>query len=756
MINKGGQVVITPEQEEHYRRRLASDLPLLGRWLRRRTARRLGDAAIQSGSTSATGLLVDVLTGEIAAGRGDAVLQAICRDVLKRLTFSATIDVFCRAWLERRHPACESILLERGYVAEQPLECKVLTALKTGRLEVIRAMGGGCVPPLIKAMSDEDSVVAANAVDVLGSLSQPAAVDALCRHVMDNPAPDLNAIAAASGYAPKDEARRALYFFLTEQWAAYEALDFQAGRPLLKRAVLRGPELYRQRFLDVARRTGRSALVSEVLVDGGRQKKAADMTFQDWADIAAGLSEDHQADALWRFLWIGPAAFAPGILAHLARAEWRPSAKDADAFGRLLQLCPEDTKVMPLVEGAPQKTHPTHIDQIEPLLTAPRQKLLLGGCASTIRLWDFESGGHVTTLQGHDWTVTDLLVTPDERMLVSSSKDRTIRFWTLPSGKPVKVLQGHRDWITCLAMTPDGRWLVSGSRDSTVRLWGLPGGNAVKTMTLEALKQAVSWVLCLCVHPAGGMVAAGSRDSTVRLWRIPEGEHLKTMEGHRGGVQCLTATDDGHVLVSGGKAGAMKFWDFEGGRLIKTEHMHDGAVLCFAKLGQGNILASAGKDGAIQLWDLPEGTHRQALAHHKGSVLALAASPDGEVLVSASSDGTIAVWRVRDGRLIASLTGHAGQVRSIAISPDTRMLASGSSDNTLKFWRLSMAKPMAAATHNDLKRVQQVIAAGHRDAVSLRHWRLLEALLQAKFRFDIGLEARVISLGAYDIEIESE
>jgi WD40 repeat protein len=53
---------------------------------------------------------------------------------------------------------------------------------------------------------------------------------------------------------------------------------------------------------------------------------------------------------------------------------------------------------------------------------------------ATIKLWNVADGSLLATLAGHSLGVTDIAVSPDGTLLVSSSQDQTMILWSLPDG----------------------------------------------------------------------------------------------------------------------------------------------------------------------------------------------------------------------------------------------------------------------------------------------------------------------------------
>ena len=94
----------------------------------------------------------------------------------------------------------------------------------------------------------------------------------------------------------------------------------------------------------------------------------------------------------------------------------------------------------------------------------------------TVRLWDTaaSAGALRHTLRGHLDGVESVVLSPDECIVVSGSRDMTVRVWHASSGRLLHCLTGHTNTVSSVAVTPDGRTVVSGSYDRTLRTWGLP------------------------------------------------------------------------------------------------------------------------------------------------------------------------------------------------------------------------------------------------------------------------------------------
>jgi WD40 repeat protein len=89
----------------------------------------------------------------------------------------------------------------------------------------------------------------------------------------------------------------------------------------------------------------------------------------------------------------------------------------------------------------------------------------------TFKVW--ETGGNrlVTVVRGHRGDVSRLILSDDNRQMISSSRDRSLKIWEVDSFFAPEVINAHENNIYTIAYSPDGRRLATGSEDGTARVW---------------------------------------------------------------------------------------------------------------------------------------------------------------------------------------------------------------------------------------------------------------------------------------------
>jgi WD40 repeat protein len=587
--------------------------------------------------------------------------------------------------------------------------------------------------------------------------------EALCRLVLYHDDRDARATALQAGYAPHEETRRALFYFLTEQWKEYEGLDFD--HQLLRAAHATADHHLRRRIADRARHAGRLEWVE--VVAGGRQgQRLAAMTAREWKTALTVLTDARRADDLWRLAQEAPPRWSARLLHALGRLDWSPARGDHAGFRELLRLAnlyPDDD-LTGLLSAGPILTG--HEGGVRCLALHPAGRLAAtGGDDHTVRLWALPDGKLLRTCEGHRAAVTCLAVTPDGRTLASGSKDHRVFLWHLPDGERVRDLEGHDSAITCMAVTPDGKALASAAVGGGVQLWKLPGGDWVRL--LEGHDRAVQ---SLAVSPDGRWLATASADCTVRLWELPEGRAARTLEGHRtlerDAVLCLAFCPDGRTLASGGTDGCVRLWSVPGGGLERKLPGHQGAVTTLAVGPTGDVLLAGSEDQTIRIWRLPDGRMLHRLCGHCGPVTGLALADEGRLAASVSGAGwgpdhSVRLWRLPEGAGVKTLNGHHRGVNALAFYPDGRLLVTASADGTARVWTAELARlaelPAGRATFDDLARAEALRRADTLLEAEERALDFIVALLRWRRRGDIVVEdaaPRVLDVGEFDIEID--
>ncbi|MBI3839482.1 MAG: pre-peptidase C-terminal domain-containing protein [Planctomycetia bacterium] len=248
------------------------------------------------------------------------------------------------------------------------------------------------------------------------------------------------------------------------------------------------------------------------------------------------------------------------------------------------------------------------------------------GVFGEVRLWNAADGGLVRTFQGHQDSLYAAVLSPDGKLLATSSYDQQIKLWDAASGKELRTLSGHNDAVFDLAFRADGKILASASGDRTVKLWNVDNGER-----LDTFGQPLKELYAVAFSPDGKRVAAGGVDNRIRVWQIS----------------------------SEGKENTNP--------LLYSRFAHEGAVVKVVYSADGKTIVSAGEDRTVRVWDADMVTERLELERQSDWAPALAISPDGKMVAVGRLDGSLAFYDATSGQLIPTPPPPKPEVASLSI-----------------------------------------------------------------------------------------
>ncbi|MBE0696289.1 MAG: hypothetical protein IH586_05140, partial [Anaerolineaceae bacterium] len=229
--------------------------------------------------------------GEIAGRANLCLLQ---------LQNQAAVDEFCRMWSDTRSQLLEKVLIQASYKARSPVKVRLLVALKTGHLSTAEKVDPRGLPHLFDATSDTDETIRKNANKTLANLKNEETRETICLRFIENKDDALaREIALANRYTPRAPEMRALFYFLTGQWQAYDELDFDQS--IMRTIYEASPVEMRQRISTGVQAAGRTDYLT--ILAGVDYRSRADEVNPNEADLMIRiLAENSEYERLWSLI----------------------------------------------------------------------------------------------------------------------------------------------------------------------------------------------------------------------------------------------------------------------------------------------------------------------------------------------------------------------------------------------------------------------------------------------------------------------
>ncbi|KAI5358941.1 putative small-subunit processome, Utp13, WD40/YVTN repeat-like-containing domain superfamily [Septoria linicola] len=325
--------------------------------------------------------------------------------------------------------------------------------------------------------------------------------------------------------------------------------------------------------------------------------------------------------------------------------------------------------------------------------------------------------------------------------LASGGEDGIIRIWDLHKRTGVAALESHVSVVRSLDYAPEQRLLLSGSRDKTVILWDSRTWQQASTIAVLETIETAGFV------GAGQFVYTGGETARLRIWNTDDGREVteEQKEGaeierivdvqHSANLPFLLTVHDDQTLVLRSLAvlkeasGDARISPLPVIRRISGTH---DEVIDLAYIGRNrDLLALATNLEDIRIVSLDTDTSSGAspyfgadvalLKGHSEIIITIDTDWSGCWLATGAKDNTAKLWRLdaeNDSyECYATFTGHAESIGAVALPKAVppsgskefenplehppKFLITGSQDKTIKRWDISAQSgkgPRAAYT----------------------------------------------------------
>lgn len=295
---------------------------------------------------------------------------------------------------------------------------------------------------------------------------------------------------------------------------------------------------------------------------------------------------------------------------------------------------------------------------------------------NTVRIWDWESGSNLATLDGYNGLIRDVEFNKNSNIIAfaQANSDKEVQLWDI---NELNLLIVFEHYASTVDFTSDTTLITTTPRGN-VTLVDFVSGN-----TLLEAEWDVGSVDSAIISPRGELIAFGGRDGTIQLRDMATGNLLHELVGHTESVWNLTFSSDGSRLASGSDDMTARLWDVEAGQEVGIFEGHTDAIRGVEFTPDEGRIITSSLDNTMRIWNISNFTLVDVVNVEASQMVF---SPDAKILAFVSESSSIRLWDFVTLKELNVLQGHTRFIENITFSPDNTLLASASTDGTIRLW----------------------------------------------------------------------
>jgi len=653
-----------------------------------------------------------------------------------------TLETLARLWVEKQIPLLLEILALKNYKSKKYLKVRVYLGLLLDDWAEIAASWSKEINYLVPAAEDTNPIIGERARIVLRKLNKKYPIQALCQMIIAQELPQAQAAAVEAGYLPSDNTQKALFYFVTEQWAKYEAIDFD--HRMLRAAYQAAKPEGRRRLAGKVRKAGKVDYLSAI-AGGDLQSRSTEVNLEEAEVLVQILDSNREWEKLWALVFDLPLHWSVEAVRKLAGSEWQPQKEDDRAVyeklkslvaTELVTLEDEVNKVLPpaLLRAKAQVSGRVNDVAFFPV----RPVIAIGTGTGKVVLWDMQQARQVEVIEGFPKAIGRVAFTPQGELVCAERTTKkepcTIYHWR--DGSLFQLGQ-HGSNITVLEAISDTQVISSGS-DERVSLWNPITGQHVQDYSQSAYSYNYSmttigrsfWARSVCLFPDRQKIALLS--DYILLVSLPELSSFSSSIKLPNLAQCATIAPAGNALILG---------------------QSTARLLVFPLDANGRFEFSPNKGQVRENYNLA--------GDQTGTVQGLITLPGLGLVAMATADGIVEFIEWDKRQTVGQIHAPGERLTSLKLSPDGNFIAIGDRDASFSLWDLRVLElrrlfrlPLAQAKSVHMVALSQVQESGLALPTAMQATLCyLETALRHRFRYDVELvDVPYIQVGDFDIE----
>jgi serine/threonine-protein kinase len=342
-----------------------------------------------------------------------------------------------------------------------------------------------------------------------------------------------------------------------------------------------------------------------------------------------------------------------------------------------------------------------HWGQVGGVVISPDSRIVATSSADlTVALWDAATGKLLHRIVGFFSEGRPMAFSRDGTLLAVGGKHGIVKLWdtstwrevlSFPAFPEVAKVAGYAQ-IFSLAFRADKRVLATtgyqggelAKKENFIKLWDVATGKLLHTLAGHS-----NWVMWLDFAPQGTRLASASRDGTVRIWDTQPPGELRVLAGPPGSIDHVAFSPDGSQVACVSNSSHARAWLTATGKELYTRIANGVAF----PQDRGAVTIAHFKTERLDMKDAATDKLLQTFPFDKfPGAACFALTPDGRMLVTGHLEGAVRFWDVQTGKETSPLAPPVGAAQHLHFTPDAQRLIVTYADGSARLWNCATLK----------------------------------------------------------------
>ena len=298
------------------------------------------------------------------------------------------------------------------------------------------------------------------------------------------------------------------------------------------------------------------------------------------------------------------------------------------------------------------------------------------------------------TFHGHSKKINFAEFSPDNKQVVTASKDKTAFILNVPSGGIEHILH-HTSEVESAHWSPSGDRVATCSKDKAVTIWNVKSGKAVKELKIEG-----GAIFSVIWSSDGKRIATVCSGYTAKVWDSETGSIICSLTGVTSPIDNIQLSSTrNNVFILSKYQNIIKNWDMKTAKIISTIQCRSDlpSARGYALSPNGNKYATG--DGEwnndLNIWKINGEKLFGDLNNNNSEFIYIDWSHNSNKILTTCRDYTASIWDLNNGKLIQTFDepnddyrdeGGDPYITIACWSPDETKIATSDDCSRVKIW----------------------------------------------------------------------